>query len=61
MKGTTISITIPETLLDHYNDQAKKLKTSRSKIINNILLNDFNKNCVSSTESSFVDYSTTEK
>lgn len=42
MKGVTISVTIPKPLLEDYNDQAKRLRTSRSKIICNILLNEYN-------------------
>lgn len=42
MKGKTISITIPDTLFNDYNKQSKKLGTSRSKIICNILLNEYN-------------------
>lgn len=41
MKGKTISITIPEPLLNAFDVEAKKLKTSRSKIITNILINEF--------------------
>jgi metal-responsive CopG/Arc/MetJ family transcriptional regulator len=42
MKGVTISVTIPKSLFDDYNQQADKLGTSRSKVICNILMNEYN-------------------
>ncbi len=41
-KGQTISITLPNKVVDFYDRTAEKLGTSRSGIIRNILINDFN-------------------
>jgi len=41
MKGKTVSITIPLPLFDYYEEQAKEMNASRSKVITTILINDF--------------------
>lgn len=43
-KGRTISITIPEPLYEFYTNQAEELDTSRSKLILNVLIDDWKKN-----------------
>jgi len=41
MKGKTVSITIPMPLLKDYEEQAKRLGISRSKVITTILMNEY--------------------
>jgi len=41
-KGQTISITLPNKIVEFYDRTAEKLGTSRSGIIRNTLINDFN-------------------
>lgn len=41
-KGQTISITLPNKVVDFYDRTSEKLGTSRSGVIRNILINDFN-------------------
>ena len=40
-RGKTFSITVPERIVEHYDRKAAELDISRSKVVLNILLNDW--------------------
>jgi len=40
-KGKTLSITIPNPVVDYYDQQAEKLQMSRGAVIRKVLIEDF--------------------
>ena len=42
-RGKTVSITLPEKMVQSYDEKAKELNISRSKVIFNILLDVYQK------------------
>jgi metal-responsive CopG/Arc/MetJ family transcriptional regulator len=41
MKGKTVSVTLPNKVVDEYDREATKMETSRGSILRNIIMDDY--------------------